>query len=110
MDTVKSVLKLLTPLLFFYYLACAISIMMFSIVDYEWAIGEEGIENICDVMTHFNVDDMSDVGIPLTSAFIFPLIILSIYKVKQRRFFHPILTSLLAMYWWWAFFGRFLSC
>lgn len=110
MDTLKSVLKLLRPLIFLYYLVCVFYIMIFSVIEYEWAIGEEGIENICDVIMHFNIDDISDVGIPFTATLIFPLIIYSIYRVRQRRFIPVIVTSLLVIYWWWAFFGRFLYC
>lgn len=110
MDTFKSVLKLLSPLIFLYYLVCIFYIMIFSVIEYEWAIGEEGIENICDVILHFNIDDVSDVGIPFTAAIIFPLIIYSVYRVRQRRFIPVIVTSLLVIYWWWAFFGRFLYC
>ncbi|UAN45117.1 DUF2645 family protein [Serratia sp. JSRIV001] len=47
MDTLKSVLKLLSPLIFLYYLVCVFYIMIFSVIEYEWVIGEEGIENIC---------------------------------------------------------------
>ncbi len=110
MNTFKSILNLLSPLIFIYYISCAVCIMILSVVDYEWTIGEEGIGSVCDVITHYNIDDIRDFAVPFTAVLLFPLVIYSIRKVKQKKFVPPTITTLLVIYWWWAFFGRFLYC
>jgi hypothetical protein len=46
---------------------------IFSTQDKEWFIDGLGVNNICDLMTYVESDDIRDAGIIFTPRFLFPI-------------------------------------
>ncbi|KFC07277.1 putative inner membrane protein [Trabulsiella guamensis ATCC 49490] len=84
-------------------------IAMFSTQDKEWFIGEEGINNICDLMTYIENDDIRDVGIIITLPFFIPYIY-AIVRRKQRNLWQYFIVAALLSYWLWRFIFRYQLC
>ena len=94
---------------FIWFLICIFWIDILSSQDKEWFIDGKGINNICDVMTFIENDDIRPVGGVLT----FPLIIPYVYAVlwkKQRTLWQYFVTAAVVLFWSWRFFIRYQLC
>ncbi|OTA17391.1 membrane protein [Xenorhabdus vietnamensis] len=105
-------------------LFCAIFILFSTIligclatIDYDWMIGEKGFNTICDVMNNFTINDDRALTAPLCFFLLVPfMIFLMIKGVKgfSDNILQLVVNLLTVMfsvgYWYWMFFGRFVSC
>ncbi|EFC1508555.1 YjeO family protein [Escherichia coli] len=80
-----------------------------SVQDKEWFIDGRGINNICDVMTYLENDDIRPVGIIMTLPLFIPYIYAVIWK-KQHSLWQYFVISIMLFYWLWQFFLRYLFC
>ncbi|WP_422824329.1 DUF2645 family protein [Xenorhabdus bharatensis] len=88
-----------------------------STVDYEWTIGEEGINTVCDVVSSFVIDDDRVLTAPLCLFFLLPFLLIFVVKgvktfsVCKFKSISYMLIVIFAMgYWYWMFFGRLMGC
>ncbi|WP_169923591.1 DUF2645 family protein [Xenorhabdus innexi] len=88
-----------------------------STVDYEWTIGEEGINTVCDVVSSFTIDDDRVFTAPLCLLFLLPAILVFIVKgikifsvCKFKAISYGLIVGFTVGYWYWMFFGRLMGC
>lgn len=103
-----SVSKLLEPLIYFYFILCAISVFIFSSIDVTHSSG--GIHNWCDNVNGVDTDSTRDFSAFVNALLILPLLISLPVAIKNKKYVRSGLIILLIIYWWWEFFGRFLQC
>lgn len=89
--------------------------MMLSTIDYEWTIGEDGINSVCDLVNAYVVNDIMDVAAPAGFIFLLPLIAILIFNIittkeRSKILLYAGFTALLTISWWWSFFGKFSGC
>ena len=80
-----------------------------SVQDKEWFIDGRGINNVCDVMTYLENDDIRPVGIIMTLPLFIPYIYAVIWK-KQYSLWQYFVISIMLFYWLWQFSLRYLFC
>lgn len=83
-------------------------IVLWSVQDKEWWIGEGGIKNICDLMRSVENDDTRDVGIFISLPIFLPIVYAII--TKKRNWFFWLVATLISGYWLWQFFIRYQLC
>ena len=79
---------------------------MLSVQDKEWFIDGRGINNICDVMTYLENDDIRPVGVIMTLPLFIPYIYAVIRK-RQRSFWQY---SVIARISWWISWRSGMRC
>ncbi|OUE77165.1 hypothetical protein AZ013_002177 [Citrobacter freundii] len=84
-------------------------IIIFSPQDKEWFIDGLGVNNICDLMTYVESDDIRDAGIIFTLPLFIPYIYVIAYR-KQRSFWQLLTVTVLVCFWLWRFFLRYQFC
>lgn len=77
--------------------------------DKEWFIDGLGVNNICDLMTYVESDDIRDAGIIFTLPLFIPYIYVIAYR-KQRSFWQLLTVTVLVCFWLWRFFLRYQFC
>lgn len=82
---------------------------MLSVQDKEWFIDGRGINNICDVMTYLENDDIRPVGVIMTLPLFIPYIYVVIWK-RQRSLWQYSVIATMVFYWLWRFFIRYQIC
>ncbi|MDE1487776.1 YjeO family protein [Xenorhabdus bovienii] len=89
----------------------------FSTIDYEWAIGEKGINTVCDVVNAFVIDDDRVLTAPLCFVFLLPFMVTFVVKSikrfpenKLKAISYLVTVGFSVVYWYWMFFGRFIAC
>ncbi|WP_318364121.1 DUF2645 family protein [Enterobacter sp.] len=84
-------------------------ILIFSTQDKEWFINGREINNICDVMTSIESDDIRFFGAILTLPLFFPFLYAIFWK-KQHSIWQFSVFILLMLFWLWRFIFRYLIC
>lgn len=82
---------------------------MLSVQDKEWFVDGRGINNICDVMTYLENDDIRPVGIIMTLPLFIPYIYAVIWR-KQCSLWQYFVIAIILFYWLWQFFLRYQFC
>ncbi|WP_340621961.1 DUF2645 family protein [Xenorhabdus siamensis] len=88
-----------------------------STVDFEWTIGEEGINTVCDVVSSFVINDDRILTAPLCLFFLLPFMLVFAVKgikafslCKLKSISYVLVAGFSMGYWYWMFFGRFIGC
>lgn len=84
-------------------------IIIFSTQSKEWWIGDDGINNICDLMRYIENDDVRDFGIIITLPVFFPAIY-AFFRKGKRYWFTYLVTAIIAGFWLWKFLVRYQLC
>ncbi|AYL54599.1 TPA: YjeO family protein [Citrobacter freundii] len=94
---------------FIWFVISIFWIDMLSVQDKEWFIDGRGINNICDVMTYLENDDIRPVGVIMTLPLFIPYIYAVIRK-RQRSLWQYSVIATMVFYWLWRFFIRYQIC
>ena len=93
----------------FWLIASVCWILLWSVQDKEWWIGQGDIRNICDLMKFIENDDSRDLGMLLTLPIFFPTIY-AFWVKRLRDWFFYLVTVAVATFWLWQFVIRYQLC
>ncbi|ALB49156.1 DUF2645 family protein [Cronobacter sakazakii] len=84
-------------------------VIIFSVQDKEWWIGQGEIKNICDLVYYIEEDDSRNTGIIFSLPVFFPAVY-AIFIKKNHHWLIWLTTLAIAGYWLWQFFIRYQLC
>ena len=96
---------------YLYYFLCLATIWFLSFLDDSGMFGDDVVHHFCDVISDENTESMRAVTVPVSFLLILPFIVHSVITVrKQRNFIQLILTSIIFIFWFFLFVGKYLRC
>ncbi|MEW7311303.1 DUF2645 family protein [Buttiauxella gaviniae] len=103
-----SILAMIKPFAPAYYVFCVAVIFLFSYIDSPQLSADDATYTLCEMLE--SGDDSRALSVPVTLLLMLPLFLKLFFSLRRKEYVWPVFTVLLFLYWWWSFFGIYLSC